>query len=218
LKVERRTTTVARALGAREATPGHGAWLPGRKAAGARGPPAAGRAAGARGTRDAGAEPPGARGRRGERRRGAGRRGAGPLGHERAGLLGRAAGQGRGRAGPPGRAGSKRGGRKEGEGSSPRGSKFWRSLSPRPRAPQGERERGERGGCYAGELNEGKRQGEEGAWGGHGCQGRACWAGPHRGSKPTTRTTKDRNSIHEENSERNKATYATKHDIRQKKI
>jgi hypothetical protein len=69
---------------------------------------------------------------------------------------------------------------------------------------------GERGGCCAGELNEGKRSGE----GAHIGRGRApgahgpSWAGPGRdglgrtvGQNPVAHTTTDRNSIHEAKSE-----------------
>jgi hypothetical protein len=51
------------------------------------------------------------------------------------------------------------------------GVQIRRSLSPKPRAPRGERERWRRGGCCAGELNEGKRPGEGGGRMGEG-QGR----------------------------------------------
>jgi hypothetical protein len=75
------------------------------------------------------------------------------------------------------------------------GVQIWRSPSPKPREPRGERER-----RCAGELNEGKRPGEGhigrgrapgargSSWAGPG-RARLGWAGsgwaePHRGSKP----------------------------------
>jgi hypothetical protein len=54
----------------------------------------------------------------------------------------------------------------------------------------------------------GRDQGRGRTWGGHERAGRAGpgrvglgWARPHRGSKPTTRTTTERNSIREAKSE-----------------
>jgi hypothetical protein len=148
---------------------------------------------------------PGSRGHRGggqgPRRWGAGGRATVEQGPRRRGprpRRGRAAGD-RGRTGvrAQGKQGARVGRRKgmggeerkgEGEGRGAHlGVQIQRSPSPKPRAPWGEREVGERGGCCAGELNEGKRPGEGGAHGeGTGARGartklgwvRLGWAAP----------------------------------------
>jgi hypothetical protein len=107
----------------------------------------------------------------GPRRRGRGGRARVVVGGPRAGLQGRA----HVREKKGAHAGKERGGRgREGEG---RGAylrvQIRRSPFLKPRAPRGERERGGRGGCCAGELNEEKRPGEGArAWG----RGRALGA------------------------------------------
>jgi hypothetical protein len=111
-------------------------------------PPGRGRAAGGAG-REArgphGGEPPGGGGAATE-----GREHGGVQGACDGACRGCAKGlQGASREEERGGGGEERG---RGEGSSPRGSKFRRSASPKPRAPQGERERGGRGGCCVGEL------------------------------------------------------------------
>jgi hypothetical protein len=86
-------------------------------------------------------------------------RGAGPRGAKPKGVQGCGAGVELSR-----RAGTRRGATGEPPGGRTRGGHLWvqiqRSPSPKPRAPWGEIEMGERGGCYVGELNEGKRPGE----------------------------------------------------------
>jgi hypothetical protein len=143
------------------------------------------------------------RGRAGSPRRGA--RG-GRQGRAQGGRAGKKKGWGRGR---------EREMERGGEESSPRGSKFRRSPSPRPRAPQGERDGREREVVAWEKSNERKRPGEGGARMGEGtgARGASGRAGPDRaglgraglgrtaGQNPVARTTTDRNSICEAKSE-----------------
>jgi hypothetical protein len=129
------------------------------------------------------------RGRRGGTRQG--RRGA------RDGATGGALGRRR-----KGRGKGERERNREGEGRGAHlGVQIWRSLSPKPRAPQRRWERqGETGSCCAGELNEGKRPGEgdtRGAWAELGRAG----LGRTAGQNLVARTTTDQNAIREIKSE-----------------
>jgi hypothetical protein len=187
---------------------GAGAGPPANEAAGTGEPPggaratrgARGRGRGRWGGRATGAGPPGRGVRRGRGRRGGASNGVGSPGGRDGGrgLPGRGAQWEQGHRGE-----AMGGGKRERE----RGAHLRDPNSGDHRLQDlghhGGRERGGRGGCCAGELNEGKRPGEGARMGrarAPGARG-PSWAGPHRGSKPTTRTTIDRNSIREAKSE-----------------